>query len=713
MPGKEIVLRPEPQAPVAVPSPWPQAQVASESGIAAMARWVRRNGHITVPLAVPPALWLSGLILNRCHASAYVLTAGVLLSACVWFFAPHKWDRAPEVLYARLSAMLATAWLWAAAFLGPAGTPLATAVLGGLLLAGCIAWGIPWWHHKRPRGMKKRQKLVAQVDAWWQSHCWNWQLGGSAVVDAQLTSVTLRVRVRGLPGRHTLATFRQAIPLIESAAEGHADIGLVRVEPVKGRPCEVDIFLKQENPLREVVEYDFALSPRSVHDSAPIGRSETGAWKMLPLRVNCFVIGMTRSGKSNHLLVRLAALSGCPDDRQVLIDLKGGRSARPVLRAGAAEYVITELDEARMVLRMLVAEGKARAKYAYTGDEQLLADEGTPALHLLIDETHGLTSTANGDSECAALLALVSSLGSGLEVYTEVYTQNGSLEESVRTEQTRGNLPVRVAYRVAEARHGAYVLPEYGRLDASRLEEKGTYYIKDGPEASPEQVRAPHMPHELLLRIATQNARLLGARRRLHLYCGNEMCPAGVTWQQWWDSRWLRLDPAFHAISHQYQAAAADSPAAAAEVITTAQAGVAPFPAAEPGTGDAASAAARLAAEDADLMSRIPDDFRPDPRDVALLPRLIATQEERFADALEAADATSPATPRSLAAESGRGRTWCHGQIGALVEIGYVTQVTRGQYIPVPGMDVREGMRLVRERNARLGDEARRKISTA
>ena len=561
--------------------------------------------------------------------------------------------------------------------------------------------------------MKKRQKLTAQCDAWWQSHCWSWNLGGSFAKDAQLTGVTLRIRVKGLPGRHTLQAFRQALPLIESAAEGHADIGLVRIEPVRGCPSEVDIFLKQENPLREVVEYDMSLAPRSVHDLAPIGRTETGGWKMLPLRVNCFVIGMTRSGKSNHLLVRFAALSGCPDDRQILIDLKGGRSARPILRAGAAEYVVTELDEARMLLRMLLAEGKARAKYAYTGDEQLMADQDTPALHLMIDEVHGLTSTANGDSECAALLALVSSLGSGLEEYVEVYTQNGSLEESVRTEQTRGNLTVRVAYRVAESRHGAYVLPEYNRLDASKLEEKGTCYIKDGPDAFPEQVRAPKMEHELLLRIVTQNTRLLGARPPLRLYCGSEPSPAGVTWQEWWDTRWLRLDPAFHGISPQYQAAIADSPSAAADATTAAQAAAGPMPSPEPGAGDGASAAARIAEETADLMSGIPDDFRPDPRLVARLPQVIATQEDLFAEALEGADATSPATPKDLGVTSGRGRTWCHGQLGALMEIGYVTQVTRGQYVPVPGMDIRQGMQLIKDRNARLNREAVQKINAA
>lgn len=731
MPGKEVVvLRPAAYAPVpaATAPPWPQQPGRrSEAAPVAAAKWARRNGHLTVPVAAPVVLWLAGLILHHFRMAGYTAIAGVILAACVWFFAPHKWDRPAERLYARASAALGACWLWLAAWLGPLGSGVLAIVLASLLAAGTGTWGFFWWRHRRPRGQRKQQRLVSQCDAWWQSHCWHWQLGGSQVIDAHLSGVTLRMRVRGLPGRHSLQHFTSALHLIESAAEGHSDIGLIRIAKVPGKPSEVDIFFKQENPLREDVEYDLGIAPQSVRSPAAIGRSETGSWKMLPLRANCFIIGMTRSGKSNHLLVRLALLSGCPDARPVVIDLKGGRSARPVLKAACAEYVVTDIDEARMLLRMLVAEISARAMYAYDGNEQLLATPDVPSLHLMIDEVHGLTSVANGDAECAAKLALVASQGAGLEVYTEVYTQFGSLEESVRTDQTRGNLTIRVCYRVAEARHGAYVIPEYAKLDPSRLEEKGTCYIKDGPEAFPEQVRAPKMEHALFARIASQNAALLGPRPPLRLYCGAQVaCEAvtgrdedgretrrPVTWQEWWDTRWLRLHPAFRADSPQYQAAVADHPRAAEQVITAARQAAVPVPAPSPGTGDARSAAARIDAEDADLMAMVPGDFRPDPALVAALPSIIASEEEKFAAALQGATADSPATPRDLARTSGRGRTWCHGQLAALLETGCVTQVSRGQYAPVPGADIRDGMRRVRDRAARLAGEARQKVNAA
>jgi hypothetical protein len=706
MPSKALVpLTPAPPpAPAAAGVPWPPPKQdrESESAIVTIARWARRNRHVTVPLAIPPALWLAGLIFRQTHTARYVALGGIMLTAAVCYFAPHKWTgpdgkpRWPEVWYADLSAAAAAAWLTAAAIAGPAAAPVTAIVLASTLTAGGVTWGCFWWRHKRPRGMKLRQRLTAQCDAWWQSYCFGWNLRGSAVKDAEIKGVTLRIRVRGIPGTHTLNHFRQAIPFIESAAEGQADIGLVRVEPVKGIPCEVDIFLKRDNPLREPVEYDPGIAPRSVHDPAPAGRKETGEWKMTDLRVNRFTIGKTRWGKSNDLLVAAANLSGCPDALTVLIDLKGGRSARPVLQACAAAYVITERDEARMFLRMCAAEIKARAMYAYDGKEQLHATREVPAVVTMVDETYGLTATEDGagDPECRRLAGVYASQGSGLAMYLYVYTQNGALETSVGTEQIRANLPHRTCYAVSEARHGAYVIPEYNRLDASRLEEKGTCYVKDGPDVTPEQVRAPHMPHDRFGGIVAAGADMSGPARPLVLYCGEDVAytdgDRGVTWQEWWDARWLRLHPAFRAGSPQYQAAAAaHSPAAGPPPDTT--------PAPPPPAGDAP------------LL--LPAGFRPDPAAVRALPRVMAAQRAAFCHHLETATAAAPVTPRDLAARSGMSRSWVFARMAGLAELGLVTQASRGLYYAVPGADIAAGLAEITGRADRTAAEARQIIN--
>jgi len=743
MPGKELVpLTPAVIHPAAVDgAPWPQQERQSEAAVVTISRWARRNNHVTVPMALLPALWLAGLALHQARAALYVALCGGVLAACVWFFAPHKWTgrdgkpRTAEVWYARLSAALSVAWLTAAAWLGPLSGFWTPVILASLLTAGCIAWGVPWWQHKRPRGMKKREQLIAWCDAWWQSHAPNWNLRGSRVIDADKSRVTLRIRVRGLAGRHTLLQFRQLIPFIESAAEGWGDIGRVRVEPVKGHPSEFDIYIKQDNPLRGVVEYDPEIAPRSVHDPEALGRTETGEWHMVPQRKNRFVNGATRTGKSNDLLNGVANLSGCRDARFVLIDLKGGRSARPVLKSGTAEYVITEVDGlygARMYLRMGVAEAKARQMGAYDGNEQLHATEDTPAWFTLVDETHGLTATEDGagDTESRRHLSDLASQGAGVEMYERVYTQHGSLESSVGTEQIRANLTLRICFRVEEPRHGAYVIEEYHRLDASKLEEKGTCYVKDGPKTHPEQVRTPLIEHAFLEQIASQNAALLGPRPPVRLWCGDQVAyqtdDGPVTWQQWWDDRWLHLHPAFRADSPQYQAAAAgreqdpdmDPDGLLAAISRLVRDGIVTPDDMTPGTLAKALAAhektpsppnttgAPASANGAPAMDQVPDDFRPDPKLVKRLPQVIASQTDLFCDTLEAATQSSPVTPADLIAACGMSRSWVFDRLGALAEIGVVTQVSRGRYAMVPGSDIRIGLAEIKARNDRLAREA-------
>jgi hypothetical protein len=698
MPGKELVPRPAVSPPDVARPPWEQ-RVRKEPSPTAW-QWLRRRHHWTLPAFLPVPVLAAGAAVHAYHLGGYVLAVGAAVLAGVALFGGIKWSRGPELLYACLSALALTSWLAVAAWYGPAhlGMLIALAVLAA-------AWGFPWWRHKRPRGQRKRQKRIGKWDTWWQSHAWSWNLGGSKVIDVQEMNLTTKVRVQGLAGRHSVQHVNQVMHLIESGLDGFADIGMVRVEAVKGHANWFDFYFKRENPLKGIVEYDPALAPRSVHEDIAVGLKESGTWKTIPARCNRFVIGASRTGKSNDLLGCLAALTGVPDDVQIIIDLKGGRSARPVLKAGAAGYVITELDEARMCERMLNAEIDARAKYAPDDDEQLAATIEDPALHLIIDEVHGLTSVPNGDAECAAKLALIASKGMGLEVYVWVFTQHGSLEDSVRTEQTRFNLPVRTVYRVEQARHGAYGIEEYNKLDASKLEEKGTAYWKDGPHATAEQVRGPHMPHKLLEQVAAQNAALVH-RPPLQLYCGDQDAGNGQTWQEWWDTRWLRLDPAFHDISPQYQAAAASSPA---EAFAAMPEPPEPAPAPAPGEGDAAQAAARIQAELDEVHRGLPRDFKP--AKVNLAP-VIALQKDAFATALESAP-PGGISPKQLAEESGRGRTWVHGQLTALVDLGVVTQIGYGRYAPVDGHDIRRALAAIKENGDRLHREARRMVNTA
>jgi hypothetical protein len=685
MPGTKVEPRQD-RAPVLVPGMPQQRRRQSEAPLLRAARSARRNRHLTVPLAVPVTAWTAGEIMHAYGMAGYEGIAGLVLAGNVWFFAPHKWTdgkgspRWAEVWYARATAVALWLWLLGAARFG-ASSGAAGIALGASLVTASAAWGVPWYLHKRPRGMKARERLLAGWQAWWDYHSPEWNLSGSRVTEAEEKGVVTRLRVQLWAGRQSYQHVKSAVYLIESASDGLADAGMVRVARVKGKPSQVDVFLKRENPLREVIAWDPALAPRSVHGDAVLGMSETGELVRAPMRTNAFVNGRTRSGKSNHLLLRVANLSGCPDDRQVVIDLKK-RNARPLLKASAVDYVITDRDEARAWLRMLCAEIAARSRDWDTGEEQALATPSVPALHTLVDEVNPLTSETAGEAESARLLAIGVSQGSGLEVYYEVYTQYGALDESVRTEQTRMNLPLRACYATETADHGAFALGDGREGDTSTLEEKGEFLLKLGPKAKAEKIRAPHMPHSLLEQITAANAQSV-RRPRLILFCGNEQSGiGGLTWQEWHDRRHLRIDPAFRGISPQYAEAVARFGEPPETAAAPAAAG------APPRDMDAAEAAAMIDAETDG------EDIAPTAAAAAATEGAVARGKRRLCDLLAAAPPEGVRTGE-LVGESGMSRSAVAPLLRRLEGRGAAVQPAHGRWAPVPGVDVRGALRAV------------------
>lgn len=669
MAGTDLERRPS-ALPVPLPGA-PRRRHQSEAIIPRALRAARRNPHLSVPLAIPPGLWTAAELAHALGAAPEVGCAGVAASAAVWWLAPHKWTakdgspRWPEVWYARFTVLAFSGWLTATALAGASGPDAAVS-----LLALSAAWGYPWWKHHRPRGRKGRERLLAGWQAWWDGHCGTWGFAGSRVISAEEMPAQVRIRVQLCGGRQSLQSLQGQVHLVESALDGVSDIGMVRIVKVKGHPSQADIYMKRENPLREVVEWDRSLAPRSVHDSAFRGLSETGEPVMLPQRVSAFINGKTRAGKSNYQQIRVAELSGCPDARAIVVDLKQ-RNARPYLKSSAVDWVITDPAEALAALRMLRAEIAARSREWDTGEEQALATPHVPALFLLVDEANPLTSEMSGSAAAARELAVVASQGAGVEVYCEVSTQYGALAESVQTEQTRMNLPLRACFAVEHKDHGTFALGD-GAPDASRLEEKGEYLLKLGPTAKAEKVRAPHVPHSLLEQVCTENARRL-RKPRLILFCGGE--PSGIgnlTWQEWYDQRDLRIDPAFRAISPGYARAVEEFGEPQAEQAAP------PAPAATvPAGSDGAEVARRIAAETAG------PDASPSPEAHAR-----ARGERALCDALTAAgpDGISPA---DLKEASGLGNTAIHDKLGALLAAGAVTQAARrAPYVAVPGADL-------------------------
>jgi hypothetical protein len=674
----------------------------------ALARWALRERHLSVPLGVPVGLWSAGALAHVRHLGHGLGYAAFAAEALTAIIAGRKYDRWAEMVYADLTAAGAGAWLYGAANTG------LTRPLDAALLAGSAAWGGVFWWHKRPRDRRERKRHAAEVEWWdgefWGGHAQAWGVPGSHVVDVGSTEAVTSLLVQVVRGRQTLDHLRGSLRLIESALDGidGAEVphGMIRLERVSA--SKAWLHLKHANPLRKAITWDESLVPTDITQPAPLGVRESGGWLAECLRKSTFTNGVTRSGKSNQSSVRYATITNCTNARLWLIDMKGGRSMRPWL--AAIDWPAVTMAEATLMLACAVAETKARATHAYNGeDEQLTPTDEVPTIFTDIDEAYEVTAMHLGAAAArlAADLATLASQGAGVEMYTDVTTQYGSLEASVRTEQTRSNLRRRMCFQVESADHGEFALGEdaRGAADASKMEEAGTFYYREGSKTTLEQIRAPEIPYKQVHKIAARNAaRTSLHERRLLLYCGAEPCPLmpGKTWQQVYDERWSRLPQEFHAdaprgVTLTPSPAEQEAPVPTkinieypAEVLTAVRRIDAEAAEHDHVTGDdIAAARARRAARGEAPFDPAADHGR---------------RMRAFADAFDAAGPEG-ITPRALEQASGFSREWVRKLRNALVERGAAQKVRTGLYRPLTG--IRAELEAMRIEDERLAAEAR------
>jgi hypothetical protein len=721
VPGTDLEPRGD-RLPVHVPG-MPPRRRESEALPARALRSARRNSAVSVPASLPVPVWTAAEILHWAGTTPEVAVAGAAAAGtvAVWLFAPHKWTgkdgepRKPEVWYARCTAACFSGWLTAAAFLGPVSS--AGPELAGSLAVLCAAWAVPWYRHHRVRGMRDRAKVRQEWEGWWAYWAPHWNLGGSRVIGAEDNGVTVRIRIQLWAGHQTEATLRGSVSLIESALQDFAAAGGVSVFPVKGNKSQVDVSLKRLNPLVEAVEWDENLAPGSVLDPWYPGVTETGRRRAMTQMGSMFTLGETGSGKSTLLLARLLSLCGCPDSASVLIDLKGGRSARPVLETGAADYVVTTLAEAEMTLMLAEAEIQARNEGAYDGGEQLTPTPLTPAMFFHADETHKLSGIAKGSKRAADSMSTIATTGRSAAVYEDAVTQYGSLEASVRYEETRMNLLLRFVFRMARAEMASFAINEYGRLNVSELEEPGECFASEKGKTDPEKMRGVNISHEAFRALAPARITARGPKPALKLWCGGQQCPAGGTWQEWWDSRWSRLPAAFRGISVQYQewrdefgepeeAPAAPGVAASSAPAPAPRPHLASLPpAGEDDDEDGAAAAARIAAETDG------DDIAPVPGAEVRAAAITAANRARFFSLLAAAPPDGARTAE-LIGQSGVSNGWAYDTLGRLAERGAAAQPARGLFAPVPGRDAAAEYAAMKAGDGALAGKAERRLAS-
>lgn len=162
---------------------------------------------------------------------------------------------------------------------------------------------------------------------------------------------------------------------------------------------QVVMHVNQVDILSETVPFPDFTEPLTITRPLPVGLLGDGRpMQVLFREVQCMLIGVTGSGKSNLLNVLCALITQCPDAVIWMIDFKRGRLAAPWVRPyaegrcehPAIDWVATTRAEAELMLRCFEAISEARMS-SLMGGSAIEPDESMPQIILLVDEASDIT----------------------------------------------------------------------------------------------------------------------------------------------------------------------------------------------------------------------------------------------------------------------------------------------------------------------------------
>ena len=167
---------------------------------------------------------------------------------------------------------------------------------------------------------------------------------------------------------------------------------------------EVTMKLRERDVFAEVARLRPEMHATTINEPFAIGIQEDGTLLHVLIReLHMFLCGTTGAGKSNLINVILAQLNYCPDTLIWVIDMKGGRTARPWLQAwveGKAnapgiDWVATTREEAALMIRAFETAIDTRANSGI-GGPKITPSSGMPQVILICDEMADLFGASSG-----------------------------------------------------------------------------------------------------------------------------------------------------------------------------------------------------------------------------------------------------------------------------------------------------------------------------
>jgi len=204
-----------------------------------------------------------------------------------------------------------------------------------------------------------------------------------------------------LSGKVTIQHCRDQARNIE--VRMRADEGAVSFER-DGPSSNVLMRIRERDGLSESRTLTPELRATTCNKPILVGYQEDDTPQLITVReLHTMIVGTTGSGKSNLLNTIVTQLAWCPDTIIWVIDMKGGRFARPWFQAwseGKAiappiDWLATTRKEAEQMMLALPAAVDARSKSGI-GGSKIIPSASMPQILMICDETAVLLGTERG-----------------------------------------------------------------------------------------------------------------------------------------------------------------------------------------------------------------------------------------------------------------------------------------------------------------------------
>lgn len=341
---------------------------------------------------------MASLIHHNADVDGVALAAAVGATVAAWSGHRHFWLQ----VHLTVATVVSLAWIIYAEHAGPFTATCLTMFAGAAILLGLLYHVFALVDRRDKRKADERMNALIKRKADRGDWCALFatfgvrdvvQIGEPVSTRAGQT-LTFRLSPTGK------ATFGRVLTL-STQLETALDLppGVVRFRQVQGEgSATFHVDLLTRDVLAEEVPIPDDFSERSINEKFSIGMDEFGENIEILLReLSTMIFAPKGSGKSNMINVLIAMLARCNDVVIWVIDLKGGRVARPWLapwfdgrtKRPVVDWVATTPDEAHLMLQSAVAAIEHRS---VTGEgEKITPSPDQPAIFLIADEGANLT----------------------------------------------------------------------------------------------------------------------------------------------------------------------------------------------------------------------------------------------------------------------------------------------------------------------------------